>query len=245
MKKVLMFLMVAVTVFAYTVSPSQSLAQTQVTKQNTNCEACADGIKDSTGTKKQQTEAKKLVKTSEEYKLTKKNLKEDNIKPDWNNSRIYVEEENSNLATVMLPVKKGNTPTGWLQYVVDYDQELVKELLFSMEEVDNDTLEFSMVENGETILNVGVNEDGTIVNEEGEEISFENLVAESKDTQVSTMGLCESAANGFYTAINAFSCNYACLVAGAITSFAGGLACVTICGLAREFSRDGFVEFFC
>lgn len=233
--------MAVVTVFVYTVTPSQVLAHGNSVP---HCEACAEGIQESTGTMKQQNEAKKLVITSEQYKETKKKLNKEGVKLDWNSSRIYV-GENSSAANLMLPVKRENTPTGWIQYAISYDTKDVIEISFSMEKVDDNTLNFSMIVNGEKVVELEVNENGTIINEEGQAVSLETYIAEAQTDQVSAFGWCENIANFFYTGVNGFTCNYACLIAAGITSFVGGLACVTLCGLARELSRDAFVGFVC
>ncbi|MCP3742632.1 hypothetical protein [Rossellomorea sp. BNER] len=59
----------------------------------------------------------------------------------------------------------------------------------------------------------------------------------SGERTVNALVFCESTAKGFYNAVNAFGCVYACVVVGASTSFFGGLACSGICYMLKIYLK--------
>lgn len=242
MKKTILLLMAFVMTFVYTAPPLQTLAQSE---EELECLTCSQGIADSTGTLAQQEEAKKLVKESEQHQLTIDDLESRGIVPNWEEHRIYVEEDTEEIAAVMLPIQFGEITTGYIQYGVNYQTLEVEELIFLMEAVNEELLGMTVSMNGESLYYVEMNQEGEIFDEDGNNITLEQAVAEAQSNQFQMFSTCKKLANSFYTALNTFSWNYACIIAAGIMTFWGGLACVTLCGLAREMSRSGFVKMIC
>lgn len=104
-------------------------------------------------------------------------------------------------------------------------------------------LNYKITSGSETVIDLTVNEEGKFLTEDGDFVDPQTYYQEN--APISTLGFCESTAIGFYNAVNAFGCVYACVVVGAITGFFRGLACSGICYYVKDLSKAGFVDFVC
>jgi hypothetical protein len=236
------FVILAATVMVFSMVSSLSSVSAQSNVEN--CPACGDkDVAKTYGSEENQQKLKNFVFKTKEYKKLKRDIKSVDGKIDKKNAGVFASKDGK-LGSYMLPIKDASNNLQMVTFYVNLkDEELLSTSNTYIEKIGKGLIQYKVTSKDETLLDLKINKDGEILTEDGTFVDAKTYYQEN--APIKTLGFCESTAKGFYNAVNAFGCVYACVVVGAITSFFGGLACSGICYYVKDLSKDGFVDFVC
>ena len=124
--------------------------------------------------------------------------------------------------------------------------EVVSESKIFATSIDNEqAVDFSMVVDDETLLDLIVFDNGDVQTEDGEVFTIdEYLASNGSDEGFGILSTCTTMVTLLYDSYNAFTC-YAMCVAAGFVNIGAGLACGSICVIIRDYSKSGAVDAIC